>query len=118
MYKEMKCKKCRKAILNESEVKQFVDAHNSKFDSDPEECDSIRNGTNVYLTTYKLPAWLLDQIDAENWTKGKIHCPHCQNKIGTFDHIGGQKCSCAKYELAPISFVKSKIDLIKNGTSL
>lgn len=110
----MKCRKCRKIIFLENEVKEFVNAHGESLSSNsnnPNECESIRDQPNVYLNTYTLPSWLLAQIEAEEWKKGKIYCPNCQNKIGAFDHISGHKCSCSKNKLAPVYFIKSKVDL-------
>ena len=40
-----------------------------------------------------------------SWTKGKLHCPSCQTKVGSFDFVGDNS------QISPVHLVKSKVDL-------
>jgi len=47
----------------------------------------------------------------DDWQKGKLSCPNCNLRVGSFDFIGGMKCPCKKYVLPQIHLVKSKTDI-------
>jgi len=47
----------------------------------------------------------------EDWQKGKLSCPNCNLRVGSFDFVGGMKCPCKKYVLPQIHLVKSKVDI-------
>lgn len=46
-----------------------------------------------------------------NWLKGKLICPNCNLRVGSFDFVSGMKCLCKKYLLPQIHLVKSKVDI-------
>lgn len=47
-----------------------------------------------------------------NWIKGKIICPKCDGRIGSFNFTQPRKCACRKSVAQPVWLMKSKIDLI------
>ncbi|XP_018574356.1 E3 ubiquitin-protein ligase RNF180-like [Anoplophora glabripennis] len=117
MYRDIKCKKCRKSILNEGQTKDlFLNAHSSPVASPPEECASVQEQSNIFLNEELLPHWIILRIEAEKWSRGKLNCPYCDSKIGSFDFVSGLKCSCSSNFLPPVHVIKSKIDLIREST--
>lgn len=48
----------------------------------------------------------------ESWTKGRLHCPNCNNRIGTFNFINELKCNCSKFITPPIKITNSKVDIL------
>ena len=48
-------------------------------------------------------------------TSGKLYCPHCNSKIGSFDWSGSQ-CSCGTWVSPSIQILHSKVDgeLVRN----
>lgn len=46
-----------------------------------------------------------------DWQKGKLSCPNCNLRVGSFDFICGMKCPCKKFVLPQIHMVKSKVDI-------
>lgn len=114
MYCGIKCKKCRKSIFDKNQTKDlFLNAHNTAVGICLEECASIQEENNIFLNEQFLPQWIILRIEAEKWSKGKLNCPSCDSRIGSFDFVSGQKCNCSSYVLPPIHIIKSKVDLIK-----
>lgn len=63
-----------------------------------------------YLKDEVVETWLQLQIDAGEWVKGKITCPHCNLRLGSFDFVTGKQCDCGLHVLPPIHIVKSRVD--------
>ncbi len=104
---EIKCGKCRKILFSD---KILVTNHNKSFN---EESDVCSNQSKVYyLNEDLLTDWLISQLEAFDWTKGKIYCPNidCKSRIGSFNFINGSKCMCDSYLLPHIHVIKSKVD--------
>nr|CAI5827002.1 unnamed protein product [Callosobruchus analis] len=118
MYSEVKCKKCRKTLfdLHQKPTDSLTNAHNESLTSstpkDQDICDTVRDENMVFLKEDILPQWISSKIESEQWSKGRLSCPHCDSRIGNFDFVSGCKCSCSNNPLPPVHFIKSKIDLI------
>lgn len=106
----MHCRKCRTTLC---ENKFALDGHGiqiSNLNSKAEEkCQTAVD--RFCFNEDNLPSWMLPIIESSKWTKGKINCPKCGNKIGSFDFVSGNKCECADYIIPPIYFIKSKTDV-------
>lgn len=56
-------------------------------------------------------AWIVEQLDKTDWTRGKINCPNkCGAKIGTFNFVNSMKCSCGKATVPSVQIVRSRVD--------
>ncbi|XP_018495533.1 E3 ubiquitin-protein ligase RNF180 [Galendromus occidentalis] len=103
---KFKCQKCRKELFGG----EFVLTNHSE--------PWTESHTNVcsakqfvwYLKDEVLETWLQSQIDAGGWIKGKLHCPFCSLRIGSYDFVSGKQCDCGSHVLPPIHIVKSKVD--------
>lgn len=112
MYKNVKCRKCRQVLFGKDECSKISNAHNWNVeDSTP--CASITEEKLVFLNEDHLPEWVKSVIEAEQWSKGKLNCFHCNYRIGSFDFVSGMKCDCASFILPSVHLIKSKIDIIK-----
>lgn len=115
MTRQIKCKKCRKTVLDLSEFPSLlINAHNTQILGSNEDnpCTSLENHAKIFLQEETLPSWILNYIEQENWTKGKIFCPHCNYRMGGFDFISGKKCDCQLNILPSVYFVPSKVDVM------
>ncbi|CAH1119566.1 unnamed protein product [Phaedon cochleariae] len=113
MFK-IKCKKCRNLLFNEDDSKRLLlNAHNLPVTTVPDICETVNDENTLYLNEEHLPSWITLRIEAEKWSKGRINCLHCDSRIGAFDFISGQKCSCRSNILPPVHIIKSKVDLIR-----
>jgi hypothetical protein len=82
-------------------------------EGDGNEKPSTSCSTDVwYVPEDKMPAWMKTGLESWNWTKGKIHCPKCEARVGSFNFVSGMKCTCGSHLLPPIHIVKSKVDVI------
>lgn len=116
MYKEIKCKGCRKQIVENPLENRLIDAHHTIIpsnDTSESECSSIQEDHNIFLKEDLLPEWIKNRIEAEEWSKGRLNCFHCETRIGAFNFINSTKCDCGKHLLPPVHLIKSKVDLIK-----
>lgn len=100
-----KCKRCRHLLFSD---KELSDTHNKPLnETESHDCTS----NNVwYLREDVIPSWITNQIDAYDWTKGKLHCVTCGCRIGSFDFVSGSKCKCGSSVLPAVHVVASKVD--------
>lgn len=98
-----KCGKCRTVIIidnNEQIILLDTDNRESLKQKLPDKSDGL-----WHLQTDSLPDWVTESINQSSWTKGKLHCPSCQTKVGSFDFVGDNS------QISPVHLVKSKVDL-------
>lgn len=106
--RKIKCRKCRHLIFDD---KQVCNSHGDSLsftDNSPEMCNPIANVW--YIREDLIPTWLKQQVDDADWTKGKIFCPTCKCRIGSFDFVSGSKCQCGSHVLPSLHLVISKLD--------
>lgn len=116
MFKEVKCKKCRKTIFNEAQIENlFINAHSLPLSQEQDICETINEEQTLYVNEEKIPDWIKPALEAGKWSKGKINCQHCDFRIGGFDFISGNKCNCMNSVVPNIYIIKSKVDLIKTA---
>lgn len=44
------------------------------------------------------------------WTKGRLNCPNCEARVGSFDFVSQSTCACGLSVLPAVHVVKSKVD--------
>uniref|UniRef100_F6YFI1 Uncharacterized protein n=1 Tax=Ciona intestinalis TaxID=7719 RepID=F6YFI1_CIOIN len=70
------------------------------------------NNNQVWFLNYdSSPLWVNDAIDKGDWKIGKLHCPSCNGRLGSFNFIQQQKCTCQKFVVPPVWLQKSKVDI-------
>lgn len=113
MCYRVKCRKCRKIIVEDSyDQKRIITCHGIPISNvNVQSCTSEESV--VFLNDDYLPNWIKIKIEEVNWTKSRINCPGCDCRIGAFDFVSGIKCDCNTYILPAIHIIKSKVDLIK-----
>lgn len=109
----LKCRKCRHIIVTQEKT-SILNPHNDVV-------TEINNSVNLdcggkiidvwYLQETEVPDWIIACIDEADWQRGKLVCPHCKARIGSFDFISGLKCTCKQFVVPSIHLVKSKIDV-------
>lgn len=103
-----RCKKCRRTLLSNSHV---VSSHGeSRSGNVGFACPINKTDTVWYVRDENLPGWLVEQLDNGEWVKGKVYCPECNARLGSFDFVTGSKCDCNEFVLPPIHISKSRID--------
>ncbi|KAG8174644.1 hypothetical protein JTE90_001300 [Oedothorax gibbosus] len=103
-----KCRKCRKTLFSEREA---CDPHSEPIAVDENQVPPCAPIAQVYfLREDTLPDWAREQVDAGDWQKGKLFCPHCQCRIGSFDFVGGAKCQCGEKVLPSLHVSSNKLD--------
>lgn len=110
-----KCKKCRFKLFNfdqivihkqESEFQGFQFKQKCEFyaksNSIPPS-NQITCSREIYIQPLK---WFENRLDE---ISGKINCPKCDSKLGSFDW-SGSKCACGAWITPSFHISKSKID--------
>lgn len=121
----IRCKKCRSVLLSKAKL-CVLDAHGEEYHdtvegetSDSEcTCSSLREHSCLYLSEDSFPDFVLQAIDESSWTKGKIYCPSCQARLGSFNFVSGSQCACGSHVLPQAHILKSKVDWMKVNESL
>ncbi|XP_026323565.1 E3 ubiquitin-protein ligase RNF180-like [Hyposmocoma kahamanoa] len=93
----IKCHKCRH-ILFEDISNIYVNVAKDKAQC----CSSYNINNFIYLLDERVPEWILKKIADESWTKGKLHCEKCGNKVGSFDYTSGRKYADFKKKKAEL----------------
>ncbi|XP_065672385.1 uncharacterized protein LOC101239699 isoform X5 [Hydra vulgaris] len=90
------CRKCRSKIF---EGKDLLQNHltNTKC-------------SLWFLQSDEILPWVNELVNEAGWTKGKLYCPNCKARIGSFDFINIIPCECGAETIPAIYCVKSKVD--------
>nr|XP_047139757.1 E3 ubiquitin-protein ligase RNF180 isoform X2 [Hydra vulgaris] len=90
------CRKCRSKIF---EGKDLLQNHltNTKC-------------SLWFLQSDEILPWVNELVNEAEWTKGKLYCPNCKARIGSFDFINIIPCECGAETIPAIYCVKSKVD--------
>ncbi|XP_042237063.1 uncharacterized protein LOC121876174 [Homarus americanus] len=118
----VRCRKCRKLLLSKDEF-CLLDAHSQDYHDTQENidgggCTSVDHHSCLYLSEESFPDFILTVINESSWTKGKIHCPGCQARIGSFNFVSGSQCACGSHVLPQVHILRSKVDWMKVGEAL
>lgn len=95
-----RCKKCRRVLASESSLMNHED----------------KSTKTICNKTYFVEplSWMKNVTQT---TQGKLHCPKCNSKVGSFSWIMGCQCPCGS-QIAPAFYlVPSKVDwsnVVKN----
>lgn len=100
----LKCHKCRNILFDDTCLLDSAD------NCDTKTCASYDIRRFIYISEDKVPDWIKNKIESEDWTKGKLNCQKCNNRIGGFDYVSGRKCDCGASVLPPIHLVSSHVD--------
>ncbi|KAM4052369.1 E3 ubiquitin-protein ligase RNF180 [Anomaloglossus baeobatrachus] len=103
----LRCWKCRKFVSNSACIINDEECAPTQELLD----HAVHQETcNIWhLEAEASPHWIKKEIEKENWTAGKLHCPYCRTRLGAFNFVDSTKCSCGR--LAVIRLCKSKIDV-------
>ncbi|KXJ83787.1 hypothetical protein RP20_CCG025491 [Aedes albopictus] len=117
----IKCKKCANQLA-EIEAQYVLSVHSettttiteSDDNQDVEICQTEAENAEVFIHEDHLPDWMRVEIEQSQWTKGKLKCPKCAFKVGSFDFVSGTRCKCTLNQVLPsVHFIRSKVDLKK-----
>lgn len=73
------------------------------------DCD--RKSTVWYISTEdSCPDWVTRCLNKGEWCKGKLLCPKCHGRLGSFDFTSSQRCPCGVEICPPIHINKNRVD--------
>lgn len=107
---EVRCRHCCKSLFKGTSI--LFNAHNEVKQSPSDTGCEVESDCCSYVTPENAPDWIMNSINQESWIKGKLHCPHCNSRLGSFNFINELKCHCNRYLRPPIRIVNSKIDIL------
>lgn len=120
----IRCRQCRNLVttvdandlkdghLNTYSIRDTHTAHAHSL-----ACGTIGDRREVFLVEDEYAIWIQHEIEESGWTKGKLKCVKCASNVGTFDFVSGKKCECKRFDLPPLHFIVSKIDIEQNQPS-
>ncbi|XP_015593707.1 E3 ubiquitin-protein ligase RNF180 [Cephus cinctus] len=114
---EVKCKRCRKALFTE-EATPLLTAH-GEIRTGPmhARCGTGAPEYCLYISLDNMPDWIREAVDKDHWIKGKLHCPYCHSRLGSFDLVNQTKCDCGEFLPPPIRIVHCKVDRLSDTGS-
>ncbi|XP_063067184.1 E3 ubiquitin-protein ligase RNF180 [Engraulis encrasicolus] len=93
----LRCRKCRKCLV--------------------ESCSLLSMGNSGELSTLcrvwhmnvdNLPDWVQTAVHQARWTVGKLNCPFCGARLGSFNFVNCSRCPCGQEDVVHVS--KSRVD--------
>ncbi|XP_062604043.1 E3 ubiquitin-protein ligase RNF180-like [Saccostrea cucullata] len=102
-----RCRKCRCCLFTEECV---ITEHGKKDEVCPAAC--VTTQWFVSSESENTPQWIYQTINQGFWSKGKLYCPKCKGRIGSFDFTSGNKCYCEQFLLPPIHVLCCRVDQI------
>ncbi|XP_054259175.1 E3 ubiquitin-protein ligase RNF180-like [Macrosteles quadrilineatus] len=99
------------ALNNNSPKIDFIDTteQSGNCEDSRNQCSSLKQDV-FYIDDVNVPEWITLCIDEGDWTKGKLKCPQCTARVGSFDFVSGFHCQCQLSVVPSIHLVKSKVD--------
>uniref|UniRef100_A0A1B6DYP8 E3 ubiquitin-protein ligase n=1 Tax=Clastoptera arizonana TaxID=38151 RepID=A0A1B6DYP8_9HEMI len=118
MLINLKCRKCRFLLLCHPEA-TLINIHGEPLDKMLIQNKAMNTLCTIddvfYLDEVGIPEWIVNHLNEKDWLRGKLNCPNCLTRLGSFNFVTGYKCSCQKV-VPPIHIVKSKVDIEENQT--
>ncbi|XP_071544066.1 uncharacterized protein [Panulirus ornatus] len=122
---KVQCRKCRRLLLSKDEF-CILDAHGQEYhdavgitkEESRSGCSSVEEHNCLYLSEDSFPDYILTAVNESSWTKGKIHCPGCGGRLGSFNFVSGSQCACGSHVLPQVHLLRSKVDWMKVGEAL
>ncbi|XP_064109686.1 uncharacterized protein LOC135217651 [Macrobrachium nipponense] len=110
----VRCRKCRKVLL--ADLEGLQNAHGQKHQggkagTESTECTLLSEKSCLYISEDSYPQFVTDALDMSSWTKGKLNCPGCQARIGSFNYISGSHCTCGNNIVPQVHLLVSKVDV-------
>ncbi|ORX78003.1 hypothetical protein BCR32DRAFT_295257 [Anaeromyces robustus] len=108
---QLLCRKCRHVLVSGDNI-LFHEPGNgqSSFSWRKRDQSLNKNGNvntcNVYFIEQQ--SWI-EGLDNESDVSGKINCPKCKSKLGSYNWSGMQ-CSCGKWYSPAFSIIKKSVD--------
>ncbi|XP_060075126.1 uncharacterized protein LOC132554823 isoform X2 [Ylistrum balloti] len=112
-----RCRKCREYVLDSQCVvtihgQQYPVSCGATMMPSDDSCTDVAMETVWYINEESAPAWILKAIKTALWTKGKLHCPKCGGRLGSFNFTKTVKCACAEFTVPPVHILQGRVDLI------
>ncbi|XP_066270042.1 E3 ubiquitin-protein ligase RNF180-like [Branchiostoma lanceolatum] len=101
----LKCRRCRSLLVNGRSV---VGSHGNG-----DNCPMEGLSTLWYISDNDIPDWIQEQIVQVHWTKGRLLCPKCAGRLGSFDFVSLVKCPCGDQVFPPIHIQRCRVDVDK-----
>ncbi|XP_064596467.1 uncharacterized protein LOC135463079 [Liolophura sinensis] len=105
-----KCRRCRCALLTD---RSLLTSHEEPLTGAGESAltDCDRKSTVWYVSTEdSCPDWVTRCLNKGEWCKGKLLCPKCRGRLGSFDFTSSQRCHCGAEICPPIHINKNRVD--------
>ncbi|KAK2587435.1 hypothetical protein KPH14_003145 [Odynerus spinipes] len=112
---EIKCKHCCKNLFPNEDVTLLTSHNTNKSDIEHTGCGPNFVEHFVYMSTENVPTWIQEIIDQTSWIKGRLNCPFCNTRIGSFNLVVDTKCSCGTCIVPPIKLIQSKLDILNES---
>lgn len=112
---ELKCKQCRKSLFNNDDITLLTSHNENMSDIEHTGCGNNFVEHLLYMSIENVPTWIEDIINQTSWTKGKLNCPFCNNRIGSYNLMVNTKCSCGKSITPNIRLIQSKLDILNEN---
>ncbi|XP_033725922.1 uncharacterized protein LOC117315705 isoform X1 [Pecten maximus] len=111
-----RCRKCGECVFDSSCVvtvhgQQHPVSDGSTMLPMNSSCRDVTMATVWYITDESAPAWILKTVESAFWSKGKLLCPKCGGRLGSFDFTKTMKCACGESTAPPIHISQCRVDL-------
>lgn len=108
-----RCRKCRTTLFTSADV---VSAHGEpRRGHVVSSCPVDKTSTVWYIRDDEMVDWMKEQVTSGEWIKGKLYCPSCNARLGSYDFVTGAKCACSEFVLPPIHVSKCRVDCDQAG---
>ncbi|XP_019084391.1 PREDICTED: probable inactive dual specificity protein phosphatase-like At4g18593 [Camelina sativa] len=110
------CKKCRRVLLCQEQViehtpgeadSEFDDMFKNMFGEVNKNPGEVNQCTSIFVEPL---SWMNEAME-DDVSEGKLLCPKCQAKVGSFDWSGSY-CSCGSKIVPAFQLQMSSVDVI------
>ncbi|XP_046581748.1 uncharacterized protein LOC124289188 isoform X2 [Haliotis rubra] len=103
---KLRCRRCRCVVLVSDDV---VNTHGQPVKETS--CSSISTSSVWFVSMENEElSWIREAISQALWNKGKLNCPKCNSRLGSFDFVKSALCPCGEQTLPEVYILRDRVD--------
>ncbi|XP_067653519.1 E3 ubiquitin-protein ligase RNF180-like [Haliotis asinina] len=103
---KLRCRRCRCVVLVSDDV---INTHGQPVTEASCSSTSTSSVWFVSMENEEL-SWIQEAISQAMWIKGKLNCPKCTSRLGSFDFVKSAHCPCGQQTLPGVYILRDRVD--------
>ncbi|XP_046378224.2 uncharacterized protein LOC124150294 isoform X1 [Haliotis rufescens] len=103
---KLRCRRCRYVLLVSDNI---INTHGQPVKESSCSSSSTLSVWYISMENEEL-SWIREAINQALWIKGKLNCPKCNGRLGSFDFVNTTHCPCGEQTLPGVHILRDRVD--------